>query len=153
VVGGTIREHQPVAAAPVSWTVAFPASSTNVSLEPGQPGSIAPGPFADVLVKSGATLTLTSPGTYFFDSLTVEPSGKLVLTGDGQFMIYVRATLNLKGPLARPAGAAAVPTMLAFAGTNSVYVATPFQGTLVAPNATLTLADIGTFVHDASFFA
>ena len=153
IVGGTIREHQPIAAAPVSWTVAFPASSELVSLEPGQTRAIAPGVYADAMVKTGATLTLTASGTYFFDALSVEPGGTVILNGSGPFTIYVRANLTLKGPLARPAGAPPVPTTVAFAGSNSVYVSTVFQGTLVAPNAALTLANINTAVHDASFFA
>ena len=153
-VGGAIKEHQTIPVAAVSWTVAFPASSTGVSLEPGQTGSIAPGAYANVNVKSGAILTLSSPGTYFFDSLNVEPNGaKVVLTGNGPFTVYVRANLTIKGPLVRPAGAPPVATMLAFAGSNAVYLSAPFQGLLVAPGATLTLADIGAAVHDASFFA
>ena len=149
-----IPEHQTIPIAPVSWTVAFPASSMAVSLEPGQTRSISPGAYTDVNVKSGAILTLTSPGTYFFDSLNVEPNGgRVVLNGNGPFTIYVRASLTLKGPLVRPAGAPPVATMLAYAGSNSVYLSAPFQGSLVAPGATLTLADIGTGIHEASFFA
>jgi carbonic anhydrase/acetyltransferase-like protein (isoleucine patch superfamily) len=152
-VSGSITEHQPFPVAPTSWTVDFPATSVDVTVEPDQSRTIGPGAFANVNVKSRSALTLNGAGTYLLDSLNVEPGGQVVLAGGGAFTIYVRTSLALKGPLARPSGLTAAPTLLAYAGSNPVYLAAPFVGGLVAPAATITLADIGSAVHEAAFFA
>jgi len=150
-VAGGINEHQPIGSTSSSWSVTFPTSTSNVLLEPSRTATIAPGAYAHVSVKSGATLTLATPGTYFFDDLTLEPQGRVLLGGDGSFLVYVRAALSLKGSFV-PGGPSST-LMLAYAGSTNAFVAAPFRGVLIAPNATVTLADIGTQSHLGAFFS
>jgi hypothetical protein len=151
VIGGPVLEHQTLTAVPTSWTITFPASSTNVQLQPGQTQTLAPGGYATVSVASNATLTLQT-GTYYFDQLSNEPQGKILFTGTGPFIVYVRSAFMVKGPVTLPAGSPPTPLLIGFAGTSDVFVQTDLDATVVAPNANVTLAAIGTGVYQGAFF-
>jgi hypothetical protein len=151
-VGGSISEKQSLSSATTAINVVFPSSSTDVTLQPGQTSSIAPGAFAGVTVNSRATLTLSS-GTYYMDSLDVEPQGVVSLSGPGPFVLNVRSAFNAKGQIVLPVTASAPPTLLVvYAGTSDVFLQAEFDGTLIAPNANVTLAAIGTGVYHGAFF-
>jgi hypothetical protein len=150
-VGGTVAEHQILTSTPASWTVTFPSSSTNVVLQPNQVDSRPPGGYATVSIATGAKLTFQS-GTYYLDSLNIEPSGQLILTGSGPFVIYVRTALTAKGPFIVPNGSTGPARfVLGFAGTSDVFLQAQLDGTLIAPNANVTLAQISTPYHGAFF--
>ena len=151
VIGGPVLEHQTLSAVPTSWTITFPSSSTDVVLQPQQTRTLTPGAYATVSVASNATLTLQS-GTYYFDQLTNEPQGKIQFTGAGPFVVYVKTTFFVKGPIILPAGANPASLLIGFAGTSDVFVQTDLDATVVAPRANVTLAQIGTGVYQGAFF-
>jgi hypothetical protein len=151
VIGGPVLEHQTLSTVPTSWTITFPSSSTNVVLQPGQTQTLGPGAYATVSVASNATLTLAT-GTYYFDQLTNEPQGKILLTGTGPFLLYVRTKLVAKGPVVPPAASAPPPLLVGFAGTMDVFIQTDLDGTIAAPNANVTLAPIGPGIYQGAYF-
>ena len=151
-IGGTVTQHQSLAAVPTTISVTFPSSSTDAILNPGQNSAIAPGGYSTVTVNSNATLTLQS-GTYYIDALDIEPQGKIALTGAGPFVLNVRSSLNLKGQIVLPTSAVPPAFVLVDAGTSDVFLQAEFDGTLIAPNANITLANIGSSAtyHGAYF--
>jgi hypothetical protein len=135
-----------------SWPVYFPNSNQGaVSLEPNQTRSIAPGAFGDASVKAGAKLSLRA-GTYFFQSLTLEPSSTLELDNrTGPLFIYVRNRLIYRGKTVELS--ASTPNVLfGVVGSDSVMVEAPFRGTLVAPKAAVVLATVGAAGHVGAFY-
>lgn len=149
-VAGTIAQHQTLAPVNTSLSITFPSSSTNVTLQPGQSSSLSPGAFASVTVNSNATLTLQS-GTYYLDGLDIEPQGKIVLSGAGPFVLDVRTSLALKGQIVVPAVSPAPTFVLVDAGVSDVFLQSEFDGTLIAPNANVTLATIGASSYHGAF--
>lgn len=150
-VGGPISQQAPLTPSATTISVAFPASSNNVTLQPGASASLPPGAYASVTVNSRATLTLSS-GTYYLDSLDIEPQGVVALTGSGPFVINVRTSLTAKGQVTVP-GVSPPPTfVLVDAGSADVFLQAEFDGTLIAPNANITLAAIGSASYHGAFF-
>ena len=124
-----------------SCSVAFPATTIDVALEPDQQRSVAPGSYRQVTVKSRSSLNL-STGAYYFDGLPMEPQSRLVLDQHlGPVFIFVRTHLDPKGSFVDPSGAM-VATFIGFMGTDAVYMVSPFTGTIVAPNALVYLTGI-----------
>jgi hypothetical protein len=125
--------------------IVFPTTNQgNVSLEPpAPPRTIAPGSYAAVTVKTGATLTLTA-GVYFFTSLDLEPGGKLNLNqGPGAIQLYVRSSIIDRGQIATVAGTAA-GFVLGYAGTTPFVIEAPFPaGTIIAPSAQVVVGSLG----------
>ena len=150
-VGGTISQKASLTPSATTLSVTFPASNTNVTLQPGASTSVAPGAYASVTVNSRATLTLSS-GTYYIDSLDVEPQGVIALTGSGPFVINVRTSFMAKGQVTVPALSPAPTFILVDAGSADVFLQTEFDGTLIAPNANVTLAAIGSASYHGAFF-
>jgi len=97
----------------MSWTVTYPAGSiVNVILQPGQSASKPPGRYGVVSVASRATLTLAA-GTYFLDSLDLEPSAKISLSQDGgPVIVYVRTSLIFRGAIGATAAGVAPDILL-----------------------------------------
>lgn len=151
-VGGGLYPHQKLATTLQTWKVTFPASSTDLRVEPDRRASLVPGAYASVSVASRSALWVSS-GTYYLDSLEIEDGGTVVLDGTGPFVFYVRSKLELKGPIASPPSSSQPTLLVGFAGSQDVFIRAAFNGTLVAPNSRLTLADIGSNVHRGAFFA
>jgi hypothetical protein len=135
----------------LSWTVTYPAATVNnVFLSPNQTDSRGPGRYGSVTVQSGAKLTLAT-GSYFLDSLDLEPSSKLIFNQDaGPVLIYVRNAPILRGGFATTSGVAPDP-LLGYLGTAEAVVEMPFVGTFVAPSAKLTLHTV-TGGYTGAFF-
>jgi hypothetical protein len=138
---------QPLAV--TSWTVNFPGSSAgNVNLAPGAQRTLAPGGYDAVTLNAGATLRLSS-GTYFFQSLDVEPQARISLTATptAPVFIYVVGNIMYRGTIVT--GSGQTPNLLLGALTNQpIFIESPFTGTLVAPNASVTVratGDVGAF--------
>jgi hypothetical protein len=123
--------------------VTFPPGTFNdVTIEPDKSAAINPGSFKNVSVKSRAVLSLTA-GTYFFESLAIEPQGELRLDkSGGAVVINVRARLAIKGAVSTPAGAGC-GAFIRYIGTEATVVEVSYRGTILAPNAGLTLATVG----------
>jgi hypothetical protein len=154
VVTGTITENGPLLQIPtLSLAVTFPTTNQGaVSLEPNTTKTIAPGAFADVSVKSGATLSL-SAGTYFFNNWTVEPQAKISCTStSGQVVVHVKNGFTFRGSIVEKTGGRPKVFVGVF-GTGAVSLGAPFPGTVVALNASLDLATVGSPGHSGAFFA
>ena len=149
-VGGAIAQYQTLSPATTSLTIAFPSSSTNVTLQPGQSMTLSPGAFASVTVNSRATLTLTS-GTYYFDGIDIEPQGTIALSGAGPFVLNIRTSFAAKGQITLPAVSPAPTLIVTDAGTQDVFLQAEFDGTLIAPGANVTLAAIGSQSYHGAF--
>lgn len=137
-----------------SFKVNLPASGSSVSVEPGQTKTLSPGSYAGALIKTSATLKVTG-GAYYFDSMSFEPSSKLVLDDTEPVIFYVRGGFTWRGRAERKQDAAAdkLKFLVVALGTGSMPIEKAFRGTVVAPNATLLLQPlaIGT-AHWGAFF-
>jgi hypothetical protein len=116
-----------------------------VTVPPNETASRAPGSYGQVTVFTNARLQLTA-GTYFFTGLQLEPQSILeVDESAGPVLIFVSQSIIYRGRIAEPGGATAT-VFLGYTGTNAVFLEAPFNGTLVAPNANLTLG-AGSFLQ------
>jgi hypothetical protein len=134
--------------------VVFPASNAGaVTLPPDGTRTLAPGSYATVIANARAVLTL-SAGTYYFQSLTLEPQSRLHLNqAAGPVKLYVKNSMIIRGQIASVAGA---PDgfVLGFAGTGSVVLETTFPGgTVIAPSAGVVVASLGTNAFRGQLFA
>jgi hypothetical protein len=152
VVTGKITQNTFLLLPNIDATVTFPSSNQGaVDIEPGQSRTLKPGAYTDVAVKSRATLSL-STGTYFFDSLDIEPQAVVSCNSKaGQIVIYVRRGLIFRGAFTEQGGGSPRIFMEVF-GTDMVSLEAPFTGTIAAPNALLNLATVGAPGHHGSFF-
>jgi hypothetical protein len=134
--------------------VVFPSSNAGpVTLAPDATRALAPGAYAAVMVNSRATLTLRA-GTYYFDTLDLEPQSKLNLDQSaGAVLLYVRTSIIDRGQIASVAGTAGA-FVLGFAGTSAVVIETPFlAGTVIAPNGSVTIGSLGATAFTGQLFA
>lgn len=166
--GGTITKQAPVTIAggefpnaaisstPTSWIVNIPdTNGGDVLLPLNTARTLAPGAWARLDTQNGARLSLRS-GTYYFDSVTIEPGSQLLLDKtQGPILIYVKTTFSFKGTLVTTAGVA-TDTLIGVlgTGTNAAYVEGPMVGTVVVPNGNLDLRRTPNDVpHRGAFFA
>lgn len=151
-VSGAITAQAALLPIPLAGFAAqFPASAGNdLSLEPDQISTIAPGSYADAVVKQRAKLRL-STGVYTFHSLDIEAGGTLALdTSLGPIFIYVETSLIYRGATITERGPSA-DLLLAVFGSDLVSIESSFNGTLVAPNASVNLRSVAAG-HTGSFF-
>ena len=100
------------------------------SVEPTKSTTLNPGTTGNWAVKTGGTLTLSSPGIYRFRSLQLEPSSRLVVPATGVVQIYVADSLIIRSLIPGQR------TILAYLGQAPVQVEALFAGQLfMAPNA------------------
>ncbi len=151
VVGSKLANATFAAPLTRSWSVTLPTQiRPDVALEPDQQGSAAPGRYRKLVVKSRATLTL-SAGTYFVETLQLEPQGTLKLDQSaGPVRLYVTSTLIYRGNVIAADGAD--PRLfVGYTSSNALALEAPFKGTLVAPNASVRLATLPV-PHKGRFF-
>jgi hypothetical protein len=152
-VTGGIQQNQPITPYKTSqWTVSLPASGSAVLVNQGQTRLLAPGAYAAVNVKTGGKLKM-SAGTYFFDSLTLEPNSQWVVDDSaGAVVVYVRKDSIFRGILTGvPSTNTKIKLLVVNLGTISVPVEAAFRGTLFSPNATLLMHPIGSAQHWGTF--
>jgi len=135
-----------------SWKVTYPAATVvNVTLQPGQSISEQPARYGAVSIASSATLTL-STGSYFLDSLDLEPGGQIKLNQDnGPVIIYARNSLIFRGKVVSATSGVSPDVLLGYLGTSGIFIESSFTGTIVAPSAALTLRAV-TGGHTGAFF-
>jgi hypothetical protein len=117
-----------------SITNSWPANSSgNFHVAPDKSAPLPPGSYASVSVASRAVLVL-SEGTYYFDSLTLEPQSTVRLLGPAT--IEVRSQLTHRGNFRDPSGAV-TGVRVRYRGTAPVYLESVFRGSILAPSASL----------------
>ncbi|MES1184131.1 MAG: hypothetical protein ABUL60_09965 [Myxococcales bacterium] len=152
IVDGLRQEQVAITPIETRRTVTFDSNNSGpVSLEPDLTRTLAPGRYSDATLKSRSQLFL-STGTYYFDSLSTEPTSKVWLNkAQGPIYIYVKSSFSVKGELKENGGRIA-NVLFGYFGTSVANVETPFLGTLVAPNAKIYLATVGGEGHRGAFF-
>ena len=122
----------------VNPPVTFPnPAGPDVTLEPDQVGSQAPGNYGRVAVRSRARLTFQA-GDYLMDVLELEPDAKLVVAPGTR--LFVKSSMIYRGLFTNAAGQLA-STFLAYYGTQALFMESNFSGTLLASAATVVLGD------------
>jgi hypothetical protein len=135
-----------------AYVVSFPSQfATGLTLQPGATGTLAPGAYQATSVQSRATLKL-SAGTYFFQSIDVEPLATVSLAdAAGTVVIYLQSAAILRGQFVST-GRGDPKLRLVYEGTGIVQLNAPFSGTAVAPNAELDLTPANGTTYRGSFF-
>jgi|GEM_PF-5901408 len=149
VTGQTVQHATLSPLSLTSWSVTLPASNAgDVNLEPDTQRTLAPGAYRNLSVKSRATLNLTA-GTYFFQAAAIEPQAIIGLTTTGgPVVVYLSGALTFRGSILDRQDRA--DFLVVALGPSPVVIDSAFTGTIVAPQAPLTLA---TATHAGAFFA
>jgi hypothetical protein len=107
-----------------------------------------PGSYSSVTIINGGTLILKA-GDYYFQSLTINSGAILRVTPTTR--IFVRDAMTFNSPFLASSGSTVQPIYLGFAGTSlSIYAV--FNGTLVAPNASVKFGSGTALTFTGSFF-
>ncbi len=152
VTGSTLTSQDLSQRTTTQWSTTFPSSHQGDRiLEPGTPPvTLAPGAYGNVVLKTNTNVSI-STGTYWLESLTMEPGGSLrVDTSQGPVFVYVRGSLIHRGAIVSTAGPRA-NLLFGVLGSATIPIEAPFVGTLVAPNAFINVLWIQT-PHVGAFF-
>lgn len=152
-VDGTVTQNAMVVLPDLALTVAFPATmQAIVEVLVGQQKTTAPGPYHKIHVATLGRLTLTS-GVYFCDELWLDVGGTVLINGaQGPVFIYVRNILAAGAAVVDAAGGAP-NVFIAYMGILPIVINTPFNGTLVAPNAAVSIFAVPPPGHQGAFHA
>jgi len=134
-----------------TWTVRFPAPAQAAAIAaPALPANLAPGYYRELRINPGSVATLRT-GTYYFDNLLVGRGGRLHLDNRaGTVVIHVRDILAHEGSLEFDGARSDV--LVNYFGVRRVELASKFDGSLIAPNATLVVRAVRG-VHEGMFYA
>lgn len=135
----------------MAWSVRFPSpAQASVISAPGTAVAVAPAYYRELKVTAKSTVSLRT-GTYYFDSLTIARGAQLRLdTKEGTVVIHVRDFLMHEGAL--DYSGTRSDLMLNYFGTRRVELLGKFDGTILAPFATLVVrAAAG--MHEGMFHA
>ena len=136
-----------------TFHVDLPPAGETVNLEPETEAFIAPGIYGELHVKSGAILTLTSPGTVYTTGLTLEPQSELRFDSTtGPVFLYVANSLIVRGTLADLTGRSD-RLLVGYFGAAPAEIEAPLSGTLAAPNSLVNLASLSDPPHRGAVFA
>jgi hypothetical protein len=153
---GPVSEHATNIVFPPAPTVSatFPPNAPDVNLEPGQSTTIGAGAYGNVAIKSRATLVLGS-GNYTMRSLDIEPQATVRMnSAAGPVVLTVQQSIIFNGGSIVDSGNPQAPDfLLGFVGTQPVHVATPFNGAIFAPKASLTLHTVPAPGYAGQFYA
>ncbi len=135
----------------MAWTVRFPSPAQAALISaPGKTLDVAPAYYRELKVNARSSATLRT-GTYYFDSLNIARGARLRLdTKEGTVVIHVRDFLIHDG--AFEFSAARSDVMLNYFGTRPVTLTGKFDGTLLAPFATLSVRAVAD-PHEGMFHA
>lgn len=148
VITGAINAGGPLGFSSLSgFRLKLPSNGPDMHIEPDRTGTLAPGSHGAVVIKSRSTLFLTA-GTYFLKTLEVHPQALLSLDmSHGPIYLYVAEKLLYQGAQVTTGGNF-YDLFLGYLGTQAITLETAFDGTFVAPHATLNLASVQ---HPAEF--
>src|SRR6478736_3880494 len=151
-VTGPIQQSQPLTPPTLATvTVQFQNGAAAVPVANDSTRTLSPGDYAAVTLGSRAVLAL-STGDYRFDSFVAQlPSTLRLTTTAGPIRIFVRNTLTWNSTVTAAAGD---PTklLLGYVGNAAITINTPFSGTLLSPNAAVSLPTPSS-PHSGAFFA
>jgi hypothetical protein len=155
-IAGPITQHATniIFAPAPTVSATFPPNRPSVDVEPGQSSSITAGAYSSVAIKSNATLTLGS-GNYTMSSLDIEPQATIKINSiNGPVVLTVQQAIVFNGGSVVDSGNPQAPDfLLGYVGTQAVNVATPFNGAIFAPNASLTLHTVSAPGYTGQFYA
>jgi hypothetical protein len=153
-ITGDIRTETPVSLPPPPvidgpWPT---VSQPGFSVEPNTVRSIAAGAFGTVSVKSGATLILAA-GTYYFEALHLEPQARVKV--DPSTLIELLSGFTHRGNFVGSTtdGAPVASATVRYRGAAAVSLESAFIGSILAPNAALTLGGMSGTQYEGRFFA
>jgi len=146
-VNGTITQFSTVTLPPLPTLPAFPPPTGNNMTINGT-FSPAPGSYRSITLNSGATLNLAA-GTYFFQSLIINSA--VTVRAQATTRVFVQSQIAVRSPF-RNAGGATQSIFLGYAGASLVMEAA-FNGTLVAPNASVAFGVGSGLTFTGAFFA
>jgi len=130
---------QPSSIQPFSTTIwAFtypPDSATPISAISGQTQPISPGIYRELVIQNGGTVVL-SAGSYTFRSIQFEPDGHLRLPS-GNVLVNVASDMTLRGHVDGVSGT--YDWTVIYGSKDPLIIEQGFKGTLLAPQASLTL--------------
>jgi len=109
-----------------------------------------PGSYGSLIVREAEKVRLKA-GTYFFDALVVERGGTLEIDDvSGLVYVWIKETLVIAGNMRKYS--LQPSTLFGYHGFQTPSISAAFQGTLVAPNAIVTLPATAE-PHIGGFFA
>jgi cellulase/cellobiase CelA1 len=168
-ITGTQSPNTPVILPIFSALPSFPSFGAGITINSGSQ-NIAPGAYQFLNVASGATAILTASGTttggqYFFQNISINgflraaavvipTSGASAGIPTGGTRIYVQdsfALLNHIRPLG--SGTTVQTSFLGLATSGTATLQVPFNGTVLAPNAALTLGTGPGLTFTGAFYA
>jgi hypothetical protein len=148
MVNGPVSSFASVSLPNLPTLPTFPSpTGGSFNVNTGDSRSPTAGSYGTVTVSSGGTLNLAD-GSYFFTSLTLNTGATVHATATTQ--VYVQSNLNL-GVQFKDASNAVQPILLGFAGAN-LNLNVRFDGTLIAPNALVSLGSGSPITFTGSFF-
>ena len=148
-VTGTITANGTVNLPPLPTLPAFPPPTAGSFAVNSGTVSKPPGSYVSGQVNGG-TLVL-SAGDYFFQSFTIN-SG-VIVRATPTTRIFVQNSLTFNASILATTGSSVQPIFLGYAGTASVSLGARFDGTLVAPSASVVFGAGPTLTFSGSFFA
>jgi DNA-binding protein YbaB len=144
----------------LNFSVTFPGTNQgDVLVDPGHPPTtrtLLPGAWGNVTVQPQCTLKLQT-GTYTFTTFDLESGATLSLDSkNGQVVIHVKSAPNkqfiFRGTIVERTGTAP-KLFMSYFGTDALTLGSPYFGTFVAPDASITLATVNSPGHKGAFFA
>ncbi|MBN2719020.1 MAG: hypothetical protein JXX14_24445 [Deltaproteobacteria bacterium] len=148
--GETVTDAMLLPISELAFRIEFPTTKTETTwLEPLQTKSLTPGGYGMVRVGPNATLALES-GKYYVDTLNLDDSSNLVLKQtDGPIIVYAKEIVAVRSAITTTTGEDA-EWVLVYLGQQDLNLDRNFTGTVVAPNAKVSLF-AGT--HTGAFYA
>ena len=148
-ISGSITQGATVVLPPLPTLPSFPTPTLGgFTVNSATTQTRGPGSYTNATVINGGTLILAA-GDYFFQNLTINAGSTVRVTPTTR--VFVQSSLIFNAPFLASAGTAVQPTFLGFAGSNLSLTA-QFNGTLVAPAASVVFGTGPGVVYTGSFF-
>jgi len=150
-VTGTITGNGTVSLPALPTLPTCPAATLGgFTVNAGQTMTKPPGSYTNGTVINGGTLNLQS-GDYFFQSLTINAGSTVRVPATTR--VFVRDNMIYNAPFLATSGSAVqTVSLFGFAGTTTLSMTAAFNGSLVAPNATVLFGSGSGITYTGSFF-
>jgi DNA-binding protein YbaB len=150
VVSGGVSQGAFFVLPELSLVPTFPSTNQgSVTVANGQTTVLAPGTYDQITVNSGGTLKL-SAGTYFANIVNLQTGGSTIVdSSGGRVVLHVHTVLQISHTI-KSAGTGAPNLFVGYYGLQTINLAAPYSGTLIAPGATINLSPAN--AHSGAFF-